>query len=172
VTRWWRSHSVRVQLTLWYVAAMIIVLGVYAAAILVYVNRSASAALNQQLRGDFQFVVSETPSNLPAVLANCVDTQTDHSGAAIARIRVPANATTQLATLRLTDLGTGAQVDEIFTIVQGSIVGTLTVLPNSAPLISTATGLERSVFVPSPSCPTRLKPQAKTVPPKVSATVW
>ena len=56
--RWWRSHSVRVQLTLWYVAAMIIVLAVYAAAILVYVNRSAAAALNQQLRGDFQFAAA------------------------------------------------------------------------------------------------------------------
>ena len=62
--RWWRSHSVRVQLTLWYVAAMIVVLGVYAAAILVYVNRSASAALNLQLRSDFQFaaaMVEQTP---------------------------------------------------------------------------------------------------------------
>ncbi len=27
MTRWWRSHSVRVQLTLWYAAAMIVVLG-------------------------------------------------------------------------------------------------------------------------------------------------
>jgi hypothetical protein len=36
---------VRVQLTLWYVAAMMLVLAVYAAAILVYVNRSASASL-------------------------------------------------------------------------------------------------------------------------------
>jgi len=64
VRRWWRSHSVRVQLTLWYVAAMIIVLAVYAAAILVYVNRSAAAALNQQLRGDFQFaaaMIEQTP---------------------------------------------------------------------------------------------------------------
>jgi len=53
-----------VQLTLWYVAAMIIVLAVYAAAILVYVNRSAAAALNQQLRGDFQFaaaMIEQTP---------------------------------------------------------------------------------------------------------------
>ena len=33
--RWWRSHSVRVQLTLWYVAAMIVVLAVYAAAVFV-----------------------------------------------------------------------------------------------------------------------------------------
>ena len=62
--RWWRSHSVRVQLTLWYVAAMTIVLAVYAAGILAYVSRSASAALNQQLRGDFQFaaaIVEQTP---------------------------------------------------------------------------------------------------------------
>jgi len=62
--RWWRSHSVRVQLTLWYVAAMTIVLAVYAAAILAYVSRSASAALDQQLRGDFQFaaaMVEQTP---------------------------------------------------------------------------------------------------------------
>ena len=27
--RWWRSHSVRMRLTLWYVAAMVIVLGAY-----------------------------------------------------------------------------------------------------------------------------------------------
>ena len=55
MTRWWRSHSVRVQLTLWYVAAMTLVLGVYAAAILAYVSRSASQLLNQQLRSDFQW---------------------------------------------------------------------------------------------------------------------
>jgi heavy metal sensor kinase len=64
VTRWWRSHSVRVQLTLWYVAAMTLVLGVYAAAILLYVSRSASLVLNQQLRNDFQWatvMVEQTP---------------------------------------------------------------------------------------------------------------
>ncbi len=62
--RWWRSHSVRVQLTLWYVGAMIVVLAVYAAAILAYVSRSASAALDQQLRADFQWaaaIVEQTP---------------------------------------------------------------------------------------------------------------
>lgn len=61
---WWRSHTIRVQLTLVYVATMIIVLAVYAAVILVYVNRSASAALNEQLRGDFQLasaMVEQTP---------------------------------------------------------------------------------------------------------------
>jgi heavy metal sensor kinase len=62
--RWWRSHSVRVQLTLWYVAAMTLVLAVYAAAILAYVSRSASQLLNQQLRSDFQWatvMVEQTP---------------------------------------------------------------------------------------------------------------
>ena len=62
--RWWRSHTIRVQLTLVYVAAMIIVLAVYAAVILAYVNRSASIALDQQLRGDFQLasaMIESTP---------------------------------------------------------------------------------------------------------------
>ena len=54
--RWWRSHSVRVRLTLWYVAAMVIVLGVYAFAVYSFVSRNASEALNQQLRQDFVWV--------------------------------------------------------------------------------------------------------------------
>ena len=61
---WWRSHSVRVQLTLWYVAAMTLVLAMYAGAILAYVSRSASQLLNQQLRTDFQWstvMVEQTP---------------------------------------------------------------------------------------------------------------
>ena len=61
---WWRSHSVRVQLTLWYVAAMTLVLAVYAGAILAYVSRSASQLLTQQLRSDFQWatvMVEQTP---------------------------------------------------------------------------------------------------------------
>jgi heavy metal sensor kinase len=64
VTRWWRSHSVRVRLTLWYVAAMVIVLGVYAALVFVFVSRNASAALNSRLRGDFQWaaaMIDQTP---------------------------------------------------------------------------------------------------------------
>jgi heavy metal sensor kinase len=53
-----------VQLTLWYVAAMTLVLAVYAGAILAYVSRSASQLLNQQLRSDFQWttvMVEQTP---------------------------------------------------------------------------------------------------------------
>ena len=63
MTTWWRSHSVRMQLALWYVATMIAVLAVYAGAILFYVNRNASDALDQQLRGDFQFAAAMVEEN-------------------------------------------------------------------------------------------------------------
>jgi heavy metal sensor kinase len=62
--RWWRSHSVRVRLTLWYVAAMLVILAVYAAVVFVYVRRSASQTLDQQLRSDFSWsaaMVAQTP---------------------------------------------------------------------------------------------------------------
>lgn len=54
--RWWRSHSVRVRLTLWYVGAMVVVLAVYVFAVYSFVSRSASDALNQQVRQDFTWV--------------------------------------------------------------------------------------------------------------------
>lgn len=54
--RWWRSHSVRVRLTLSYVAAMVVVLGVYVAAVYAFVGRNASEALDRQLRQDFTWV--------------------------------------------------------------------------------------------------------------------
>ena len=58
MTRWWRSHSVRVRLTLWYLMAMILVLGVYDAAVFVFVSRGLSDTLNQQLRQDLYWVVA------------------------------------------------------------------------------------------------------------------
>ena len=64
MTRWWRSHSVRVRLTLWYVVAMILVLGVYAGLVFAFVRRSASDTLDGRLRGDFQWasaMVDRTP---------------------------------------------------------------------------------------------------------------
>ena len=64
MTRWWRSHKLRVRLTLWYVGAMVIVLGVYAALVFAFVSRGASDALDRRLRGDFQWAsatVEETP---------------------------------------------------------------------------------------------------------------
>jgi hypothetical protein len=83
------------------------------------------------VRGNYKFVVPEIPSNLPASQVDCYNTVTDHTGVAIARIRVPTDATTQLATLRVIDVATGAFADELFTITQGNIVGQLTVIPNS-----------------------------------------
>ena len=56
--RWWRSHNVRVRLTLWYLAAMVSVLAVYAVLVFAFVSRNASEALNQRLRGDFQMAAA------------------------------------------------------------------------------------------------------------------
>ena len=55
---WWTAHSVRRKLTLWYVAAMIVVLAVYAAAVYSFVSRSLSQSLDQQLRRDFQWAAA------------------------------------------------------------------------------------------------------------------
>jgi heavy metal sensor kinase len=52
------------RLTLWYVAAMVVVLGVYAVLVFAFVRNSASDALDQRLRGDFQWaaaMVDQTP---------------------------------------------------------------------------------------------------------------
>src|SRR5688500_6324813 len=54
--QWWRSHSVRMRLTLWYVAAMAVVLGVYVFAVYGFVNQRLSDALDEQLRQDVYWV--------------------------------------------------------------------------------------------------------------------
>jgi hypothetical protein len=82
------------------------------------------------VRGNYQFVVPEIPSNQPAQLVNCVNTTSDHAGNAIARIRVPANAGPEIATLRVIDVATGVYTDEVFTITAGTVSGSLTALPN------------------------------------------
>jgi heavy metal sensor kinase len=51
--RWWHSHNVRLRLTVWYVLAMVAVLGVYAAAVYAFVSRSVSDSLDERLRADF-----------------------------------------------------------------------------------------------------------------------
>jgi heavy metal sensor kinase len=55
---WWTAHSVRRKLTLWYVAAMIVVLAVYIAAVFSFVSRNLSESLDQQLRRDFQWAAA------------------------------------------------------------------------------------------------------------------
>jgi heavy metal sensor kinase len=67
VTRWWRSHSVRVRLTLWYVAVMVVVLAFYAVGVYTFVSRSVSQALDERLRADFYWAaatVDEGPDGL------------------------------------------------------------------------------------------------------------
>jgi len=56
--RWWRSHNVRLRLTLWHLAAMVGVLGIYAAVVFTFVSRNASEALDERLRGDFQMAAA------------------------------------------------------------------------------------------------------------------
>jgi hypothetical protein len=82
------------------------------------------------IRGNFRFVVPESPSNPNQQQLDCYDTTTDEQGVAIARIRVPSDAVTQLGTIRITDLATGAYQDQVFTITQGNISGALTIIPN------------------------------------------
>src|SRR5262245_54576223 len=67
VSRWWRSHSVRVRLTLWYVAVMVVVLAVYAVGVYTFVSRSVSQALDERLRADFYWAaatIDEGPDGL------------------------------------------------------------------------------------------------------------
>jgi heavy metal sensor kinase len=47
--------TVRVRLTIWYVGAMLVVLGVYAAGVFMFVSRSASRALDERIRSDFRW---------------------------------------------------------------------------------------------------------------------
>jgi heavy metal sensor kinase len=50
-----RPLAVRVKLTLWYVAAMMAVLAVYAAGVFAFVSRSSSMALDERVRSDFRW---------------------------------------------------------------------------------------------------------------------
>ena len=50
-----RSMSLRVSVALWYIAAMVVVLAVYAAVVYTFVTRSVSTALDDRLRDDFQW---------------------------------------------------------------------------------------------------------------------
>jgi heavy metal sensor kinase len=65
--RWWRSHSVRLRLTMWYVAAMMVVLGVYVFGVYTFVSRNVSESLDERLRADYYWAaatVDEGPDGL------------------------------------------------------------------------------------------------------------
>ena len=54
--RWrWGPHTLRARLTLWYMAVMVAVLGVYVAVVLALVARNLSGALDARLRSDFRW---------------------------------------------------------------------------------------------------------------------
>ena len=55
---WWRSHRLRISLTLWNVAAMIVVLAVYATVVFAFVRRSASSSLDAEIRYDYQWAAA------------------------------------------------------------------------------------------------------------------
>lgn len=55
---WWRSHSLRISLTLWNVAAMVLVLAVYAGGVYLFVSRSASNSLDAEIRYDYQWAAA------------------------------------------------------------------------------------------------------------------
>jgi heavy metal sensor kinase len=57
MSRWWRRRRLRVNLTLWHVAAMVAVLAVYVVVVLAFVGRSASQNLDSRLRGDYTWAV-------------------------------------------------------------------------------------------------------------------
>jgi heavy metal sensor kinase len=58
-----RPRGIRVSLTLWYVAAIVIVLGIYAATIFGFVTRNLSAALDDRLRNDVEWAVATADMN-------------------------------------------------------------------------------------------------------------
>lgn len=51
----WLPGTLRVRLTAWHVAVMVVVLAIYASAVLLIVSRSASRALDARLRSDFRW---------------------------------------------------------------------------------------------------------------------
>ena len=51
----WVPHTLRVRLTAWHVAVMVVVLAIYASVVLLIVTRSASTTLDGQLRSDYRW---------------------------------------------------------------------------------------------------------------------
>ena len=51
----WLPRTLRVRLTAWHVAVMVVVLAIYVAAVLLIVTRNASSALDARLRSDFRW---------------------------------------------------------------------------------------------------------------------
>jgi hypothetical protein len=78
------------------------------------------------VRGQFALFdpLSSTTTVTTSLLVN-----SDHNGVITAIIRVPAGVPSQIADIRITDIGTGASTDTIFNITGTSAVATLTAIP-------------------------------------------
>jgi hypothetical protein len=77
------------------------------------------------VRGPFKFVFPQGGTDVS------VTVQSDHSGEVHAIIQATAGVPTQLAVLRVTDVGSGASTDFVFTITGTANGGKLTVIPSS-----------------------------------------
>ena len=80
------------------------------------------------VRGQFAFFnpISSTNTVTSSLVVN-----SDHNGTVNAIIRVPAGVPSQLAVIRITDVGTGASTDVVFSIVGTSSTLTLTAIPSA-----------------------------------------
>jgi heavy metal sensor kinase len=59
----WRPRTVRMTLTLWYAAAMVVTLAVYAVSVFTFVSHNSSKALDDRLHGDIRWVVEMADQN-------------------------------------------------------------------------------------------------------------
>ncbi len=102
-------------------------------------NISFSAVFNGVLHGNAPFQLDVVrgqfaffdPISSTNTVTQSLRVNSDHNGIVTAIIRVPAGVPTQLADIRITDLGTGASTDTIFTIVGTSATLTLTAIPSA-----------------------------------------
>jgi hypothetical protein len=80
------------------------------------------------VRGQFAFFdpISSTNTVNPSIVAT-----SDHNGVVNAIIRVPAGVPSQLAVVRITDPGTGASTDLVFSIIGTNSTLTLTAIPSA-----------------------------------------
>lgn len=55
---WWRAHNLRVRLTIWHVAVVVVVLAAYVLVVYAFVSRNASESLDRRLRADFYWAAA------------------------------------------------------------------------------------------------------------------
>jgi hypothetical protein len=98
------------------------------------------------VRGPFFFVDAVTGLTGPSITI-----RSDHQGQIRAIMRTVARSPTQLAVLRVVDVGTGVYTDTVFTIAGGNSTSTLTAIPNAftftGPDTATCGTGEADVFV-------------------------